>query len=49
MTPQKRLLDLAFALLLLAWNFEPQVLAQRSLYRDRGGRFLVPIPEVREV
>ncbi|MEZ6003201.1 MAG: class I SAM-dependent methyltransferase [Planctomycetota bacterium] len=34
--------------LLLAWNFEPQVLAQRSLYRDRGGRFLVPIPEVRE-
>ncbi|MEZ5973269.1 MAG: hypothetical protein R3E96_00050 [Planctomycetota bacterium] len=29
-----------YALLLLAWNFEPQVLAQRSLYRDRGGRFL---------
>ena len=35
--------------LLLAWNFEPQVIAQRGEYLQKGGRFLVPIPEVREV
>jgi hypothetical protein len=34
-------------LLLLSWNFLDEVLAQQSAYRKAGGRFIVPVPEVR--
>ncbi len=35
--------------LLMAWNYEPAVLEQCSEYRAAGGKFIVPIPEVRVV
>ncbi|MCS6877240.1 MAG: class I SAM-dependent methyltransferase [Geminicoccaceae bacterium] len=45
--PSRILEDMPDYLLILPWNIEAEIVAQEALYRERGGRFVVPVPSPR--
>ena len=47
--PEKLITDPPDYLLILAWNFADEIMAQQDAYKQAGGRFILPVPTPRVV